>query len=132
MLPLDAGAASPPSWKRTWFVALVLSFIKRKKDNAEDGPEGSEEDTDASQAVTGNKKQRKAAKRANKQREGMEDTSESEAVSSGAATPVGSGPSGKLQMQPTIMAGGRRRKAMPRKVPNRKGKEQEQDGSEQS
>ena len=77
----------------------------------------------------GNKKQRKAAKKASKRREGADsvnDTSDSEAVSSGVSTPVGSGPTGKLQLQPTTMAGGRRRKGVPRKVPDRKAKEKDE------
>lgn len=92
----------------------------------------SSEDTDSSQTNPVNKKQRKAAKKASKRREqeGVNDTSESEGLSSGVSTPVGSGPIGKLQIQPTTMAGGRRRKGVPRKVPDRKAKEKEKDEPE--
>ncbi|KAL5530671.1 hypothetical protein ACEPAF_6929 [Sanghuangporus sanghuang] len=123
LLPLDDGAASPPSLKRTWFISLMRSFVLRKKQ--EDVSDLSEADGDEEeenlQTPVGNRKQRKAAKKAKKQIENddLDESSSSEALSSGVATPLEA--TGKSSARgPTVMAGGRRRKGAPRKAPNRK------------
>ncbi|EJD01100.1 DnaJ-domain-containing protein [Fomitiporia mediterranea MF3/22] len=127
LLPLDEGATAPPSLGRTWFISMLRSrFSKKKQEVAE---ETSEEDGEEdSQAPSGNKKQRKAAKKAKKraENENVDESSSSEMLSSGAVTPVGTTSGSKpLPRGPTVMAGGRRRKGVPRKVPERKPKDQE-------
>ena len=108
---------------------LVRSCFPRKK---EEDAEGSDEEDgvvvgeENLQASVGTKKQRKAAKKAKRRAESDElgESSSSEAISSGAVTPVGSSAK-SAPRGPTVMAGGRRRKGMPRKAPARKPKEQD-------
>ncbi|THH08656.1 hypothetical protein EW145_g2574 [Phellinidium pouzarii] len=125
LLPLDNGAASPPSLKRTWFVAFVLSCIG-KKEQKDAGDVDGQHPEDVVQPIAGNKKQRKAMKKAVKRAEGdgVEDSSSSEAASSGAVTPVDRAPK-PVPRGPTMMAGGRRRKGVPRKLPEKKASEAE-------
>lgn len=122
LLPLDEDAASPPAWKRTWFIALVMGLVRKKTE-----PEPIESDEDASNAEDApaqSKKQRKAARRAQKNLEsdGLDDQSSSDIGSSGVSTPI-NGATKPGQRGPTVMTGGRRRKAVPRKRPERKNAE---------
>ena len=104
-------------------------FRKRQEDV--DVGDGGDNEDEKLQAPVGNKKQRKAARKAKKQidSEDLDESSSSEALSSGAATPIDS-TSKPATRGPTVMAGGRRRKGAPRKVARKKGEEAGQ-GSEQ-
>ncbi len=128
LLPLDEGAASPPSWRRTWFIALVLRSLGKKTEAAPTTVESDEDTNDSNtEASTQSKKQRKAARKAQRSRqldnEGEQSSSE---MSSGISTPVNEATNSKpVPRGPTMMAGGRRRKAVPRKRPERKNAEPE-------
>lgn len=121
LLPLDEGAASPPAWKRTWFIAIVMRLLSRKEKLPSDAAESDEDTSNVDEGSSQSKKQRKAAKKAQKRSksEDLDDQSSSDIGSSGASTPV-NGTTKPAQRGPTVMAGGRRRKAVPRKRPDKK------------
>ena len=79
---------------------------------------------------TGRKQRRKARKAAAAASEGATETSGTDDISSGAITPVqtSTGRAGG----PTTMAGGRRRKGVPRKVPERKPKDKDNEGKSEA
>ncbi|KAI5124917.1 hypothetical protein M0805_007345 [Coniferiporia weirii] len=126
LLPLDNGAASRPSLRRTWFIAFALSCLgKTEKKDGEDLDVDTEDNTPPPEE---NKKQRKARRKAEKKTE-IDESSSSEAPSSGAATPVDI-TSKPIPRGPTKMAGGRRRKAAARKLPEKKAKDAEASSTE--
>ncbi|PCH41045.1 DnaJ-domain-containing protein [Wolfiporia cocos MD-104 SS10] len=92
LLPVNADSATPPSIKRTWFVALVLALyvkVARRTDHQSNGEDalGDSEEAD--------------------------DASASETPRSGTTTPKEAGMSQvKASRVPTTMAGGRRRKVV--------------------
>ncbi|KAH8113263.1 DnaJ-domain-containing protein [Phellopilus nigrolimitatus] len=131
LLSLDSDAASPASITSTWFISLVLSAFRKKEEKQANLVEDKDED-DVSQPPEGNKKQRKAARKAKKRAENdVDESSSSEAFSSGVVTPINS-TSRTVPRGPTVMAGGRRRKGVPRKLPEKKPKESDPTTTETS
>lgn len=93
LLPLDSSAATPPSFGRTWFVALVTSIFRKVKSKAT-GASG-EKDSASTDETKGSDVDEDANE---------DTTSMDESV-------VGNGTSG-ASARPVAKAGGRRRKAV--------------------
>jgi len=128
LLSLDDGAASPPSIRRTWFVALVLSIVETVKHRAS-GKTNSEPAPQESPEPVNGRRTRSKKKAAKVDDSDDDDDSSSEAPSSGAATPAGGPTLRPRGPVPTSKAGGRRRKAPP---PPRKRQEKKEAVTEAS
>ena len=99
----------------------MTRLFSRKEKLSPDAAESDEDTSNVDEVSSQSKKQRKAAKKAQKRSksEDLDDQSSSDIDSSGASTPV-NGTTKPTQRGPTVMAGGRRRKAVPRKRPDKK------------